>query len=82
MLWEIGFFISLFFVGIFFVFRHRSNIFKRDVQKLDDEVSNDFEEEFNLNSNRSPEGDIESAVQWLEEDNQKQVVPQTSESAN
>jgi len=69
-------------VGIFFVFRHRSNIFKRDVQKLDDEVSNDFEEEFNLNSNRSPEGDIESAVQWLEEDNQKQVVPQTSESAN
>lgn len=82
MLWEIGFFISLFFVGIFFVFRHQSNIFKRDVQKLDDEVSNDFEEEFNLNSNRSPEGDIESAVQWLEEDNQKQVVPQTSESAN
>lgn len=69
-------------MGIFFVFRHRSNIFKRDVQKLDDEVSNDFEEEFNLNSNRSPEGDIESAVQWLEEDNQKQVVPQTSESAN
>ena len=82
MLWEMCFFISLFFVGIFFVFRHRSNIFKRDVQKLDDEVSNDFEEEFNLNSNRSPEGDIESAVQWLEEDNQKQVVPQTSESAN
>ena len=69
-------------MGIFFVFRHRYNIFKRDVQKLDDEVSNDFEEEFNLNSNRSPEGDIESAVQWLEEDNQKQVVPQTSESAN
>ena len=76
------FFYKSFFCGNFFVFRHRSNIFKRDVQKLDDEVSNDFEEEFNLNSNRSPEGDIESAVQWLEEDNQKQVVPQTSESAN